>query len=108
MTFVMHVDKNAIIVSEAEFPGGNGAWYNYLIRNVSYPEWVLRRGIRGTVLVKFVVEEDGTITNIKAVSGPNELRQSAIDVIKMSPKWLPSKRNGVPIKSEKTQLINFG
>jgi periplasmic protein TonB len=108
MTFVMHVDKNTIIVSEAEFPGGANAWYNYVGHNVKYPEWALRRGIRGTVVVKFVVETDGTITNVKAVSGPSQLWQSAIDVIKKSPKWLPSKRNGVPIKSDKTQPINFG
>jgi len=108
MTFVMHIDKNTIVVSESEFPGGNNAWYNYLGRNLYYPEWALRRGIRGTVIVKFVIDEDGNVTNVKAVSGPNELRESAIDVIKKSPKWLPSKRNGVPIKSDKTQPINFG
>ena len=108
MIIVAHVDKNTIVVSEPEFPGGMNAWYNYLGHNVNYPEWAMRRGIRGTVVVKFVVEANGTITNVKAVSGPSQLWESAIDVIRKSPKWLPSRRNGVPVKSDKSQPINFG
>jgi periplasmic protein TonB len=108
LVVVAHVGKNTIVQSESEFPGGINAWYNYLGHNVKYPDWASLRGIRGTVVVKFVVDENGNVTDVKAVSGPYELRESAIDVIKKSPKWIPSKRNGVPIKSDKTQPINFG
>jgi protein TonB len=57
--------------------------------------------------MEFIVKKNGDITNIRAVSGPEELKQSSIDVIKGSGKWIPAKQNGLVVESYKWQPINY-
>jgi periplasmic protein TonB len=92
---------------EPEFPGGTAAWQQFLVQNLRYPQEAMDMSIQGTVIVQFVVDADGSVSDVQAVYGPDELRQSAIDVIKQSPKWTPGKENGRSIKNYKKQPIVF-
>lgn len=90
-----------------EFPGGVAAWQQFITKNLVYPQIAIDKEIQGTVVVKFIVEEDGSLTDVEAISGPMELRQSAMLVIKRSPEWTPAIQNGKNVKSYKTQPIIF-
>jgi TonB family protein len=92
---------------ESEFPGGIGAWQRFLKENLKYPITAIRKRIEGTVVVKFVVDPNGCIKNVEAISGPVELRDEAIRVIKISGRWLPANQNGTHVKSYKKQPVVF-
>jgi protein TonB len=72
-----------------------------------YPKKAERKKIEGTVVVQFIVDKDGTISNISAVSGPELLQEAATEVIKKSPNWTPASQNGRKVKSYKKQPITF-
>ncbi len=105
------VNANQVVFTkvevEAEFPGGFRAWYDYLQKNLKYPEAAVMNEIQGQVMMEFIVKINGDLTNIRFVSGPEELRQSSIDVIKASGKWIPAKQNGKVVDSYKRQPINY-
>jgi N-acetylmuramoyl-L-alanine amidase len=92
---------------EAEFPGGYQAWYDYLQKNLKYPDSAVMKEIQGQVMMEFIVKKNGDVANIRAVSGPEELKESSINVIKGSGKWIPAKQNGLVVESYKSQPINY-
>ena len=89
------------------FPGGDSAWQKYLEQNLVYPQKAKRKKIGGTVTVEFIVGKFGDISEAKALSGPKELRQSAVDVIMKSPKWWPAIQSGRQVKAYKKRDIVF-
>ena len=92
---------------ESKYPGGNAAWMLYLNRNFRYPQEAIDNEIEGTVMIQFIVDKEGNVSNVEAVSGPNELREEAIRVIKKSGKWEPAIQNGRNVKSYKRQSVQF-
>jgi periplasmic protein TonB len=108
-TVQMHKSDSgtAKIEIESEFPGGLHAWAQYLVKNLSYPDEASRSHVQGIVVVKFVVEVDGKVTDVHAVSGPMELREAAVSLIKHSPKWIPATQDGKAVKSYKSQPISY-
>jgi protein TonB len=92
---------------ESEYPGGSGAWIRYLGKNLTYPQDAIDNEIQGQVMVKFIVDKEGNISDVEAISGPNELRNEAVRVIKKSGKWTPAVQNGRQVKSYKNQPITF-
>jgi len=92
---------------ESEYPGGAMVWQRFLNRNVRYPEQAVEREIQGPVVVQFIVDKDGNVSDVIAVSGPDELRAEAVRVIKKSGKWTPAIQNGNKVKSYKKQPIVF-
>ena len=90
------------------FPNGEENMYKYLGSNIKYPKDALENGIQGTVVVKFVVEKDGTISNVKAIrkigGGCDE---EAVRVVKRMPRWKPGKQRGKPVRTEFTLPIQF-
>jgi protein TonB len=94
-------------VGGAEFPGGAMAWQKFLTQNLVYPQIAIDKEIQGTVVVRFIVEKDGSLTDVEAIKGPMELRQSAMLVIKRSPDWTPGIENGNKVRSFKMQPIVF-
>jgi len=92
---------------ESMYPGGMAAWARFLHKNLNYPQDAMDNGIQGTVLVQFVVDKDGNVSDVTAVSGPQELRAEAIRVIKKSGKWTPAVQNGRQVKSYKNQPVGF-
>lgn len=94
---------------ESEYPGGAAAWMRYLNKNFRYPDEAINNEIQGTVVVQFIVDKEGNVSNVEAVSGPEAggLRQEAIRVIVHSGKWIPAIQNGRNVKSYKKQPVQF-
>lgn len=92
---------------ESSYPDGDAAWRRYLGKNLRYPQEALDSEIHGTVLVQFIVDKEGNVSSVEAVSGPKELHEEAVRVIKKSGKWIPGIQNGNPVKSYKKQPIVF-
>ena len=85
---------------QASFPGGHEAMKQYLNDSISYPREAYEQGIKGSVVLRFVVETDGSITDIKVVrSICPSLDAEAVRVVSGMPKWIPARQNGrnVPI-----------
>lgn len=92
---------------ESSYPGGAAAWQRYLIKTLRYPQEAQDNEVQGAVVVQFIVDKEGTVSEVEAVSGPNELRDEAVRVIKKSGKWTPAVQNGRKVKSYKKQPIVF-
>ncbi len=92
---------------ESEFPGGQAGWIRFLNTHLVYPPKAVRRNIQGTVVLQFIVGKDGVLSDIEAQSGPDLLREAALNVIKESPRWVPAVQNGKKVKSYKKQPITF-
>jgi TonB family protein len=88
-----------VVEKMPEFPGGGYAFYNFLADSIQYPQLAIENKIQGKVYVQFVVEEDGSITNIKVLRGiGGGCDEEALRVIKLMPNWIPGKQNGKPVR----------
>ena len=84
----------------AQFPGGEQACFKWLADNVKYPKDCLKKKIEGRVLVNFVVEKDGSITDVKTWKSPHSsLSKEAERLVKAMPKWQPARFNGEVTRS---------
>jgi len=94
---------------EASFPGGLQAWARFLNKNLRYPEDAIDVGIQGTVMVQFIVDKDGNVSDVEAIGGPEKggLREEAVRVIKKSGKWTPALQNGRYVKAFRRQPVTF-
>lgn len=92
---------------DAEYPGGVSQWSRYLGKSLRYPQDAIDNEIQGTVVVQFIVDKEGNVSDVEAVSGPSELRDEAARVIKKSGKWTPAIQNGRQVKAYKKQPIQF-
>lgn len=92
---------------ESSFPGGTPGWATFLNENLHYPKAAVKKNIEGTVVVQFIVDREGNVTDIQSISGPDELRAEAERVMKKSPKWIPAQQFGRKVKSYKKQPITF-
>ena len=98
-----------IVEDMPSFQGkGQDGFRSWIGNNLEYPEIAAENGISGRVFVKFVVESDGSISNVVLVRGVDPaLDKEAIRVIKASPKWSPGKQRGKPVRVSFTFPINF-
>jgi periplasmic protein TonB len=94
---------------ESSFPGGTQAWARFLNKNLRYPDEAMNNGVEGTVMVQFIVDKEGHISDAVAISGPEQggLREEAVRVIKKSGQWTPAVQNGRYVKSYKRQPVIF-
>jgi periplasmic protein TonB len=92
---------------ESEFPGGLNGWSEFLQQNLTYPRKAVRKEIQGTVVLQFIVCTDGTVCDIEAISGPEELREAAVAALKKTPNWIPAIQDGRNVKSYKKQPIVY-
>lgn len=82
-----------------EFPGGMKAWANFLNKNLYYPANARENGVSGRVVVSFVVEKNGQITDLKVIKGiGGGCDEEALRVIKKSPFWKPGLQNGRAVR----------
>ena len=103
-------DDNCVIAeSMPVFPGGQAALFEYLSQQVTYPEEAQANGIEGRVICSFVVDTDGSITDVEVArsSGDVSLDQEAIQVIQSMPKWQPAQQDGVPVRVRFSIPITF-
>lgn len=90
------------------FPGGEQAMYAFLKNNLRYPEMAAQNNIQGRVTVQFVVEKDGSISNVKVVRGKDpDLDKEAVRVVKSMPKFIPGRMNGQSVRVFYTLPVNF-
>lgn len=92
---------------ESDYPGGTASWQRYLNKSLKYPQEAIDNEVQGTVVVQFIVDKEGNVSDVEAVAGPEELRDEAVRVIKKSGKWTPAVQNGRQVKSYKKQPIVF-
>ena len=103
MTSTAQTKKNNMVFDVVEvmpqFPGGQIAMLQYLMKNIKYPEQAVKEGIQGRVTVRFIVEKDGSISDVKPVLSVHPLlNKEAVRVVESMPKWTPGKQNGKPVR----------
>lgn len=93
---------------QASFNGGMDAWYAYLNKNLKYPAQARRMGVEGVVIVRFVVNTDGSVQDIELLrtigGGCDEVAKT---VIENSPNWIPGKMGSQAVRSRMTMPIRF-
>ena len=90
------------------FPGGMQELMVYLGKNIKYPTIAQENGTQGRVIIQFVVERDGTISDVRVARGVDPyLDKEAVRVVKSMPKWIPGKQNGKAVSVKYTVPIVF-
>lgn len=96
------------VEQQAEFPGGMAALMKWLSNNIRYPEAAQQNDVQGRVIVKFVVEKDGSVSQVQILKGVDkDLDKEALRVVNKMPKWQAGKNNGVAVRSYFTLPVNF-
>lgn len=91
-----------------EFKGGGKAFTKFLSKNIKYPKFERKNNIQGKVYVSFVVEKDGTLTDIIIARAPSEgLADEALRLFQLSPLWTPGIQYGRPVRVQYTVPISF-
>ena len=97
-----------VVEQMPSFPGGQSALLQYLSSNIKYPVVAEENGVQGRVIVTFVVEKDGSITDVKVVKSVDpSLDKEAQRVVKSMPKWIPGKQNGSAVRVKYTVPVTF-
>ena len=90
------------------YPGGDAALMGYLRDNIKYPTVAAENGVQGRVVVGFVVERDGSITDVNIVRGVDpSLDREAMRVVKSMPRWNPGKQNGSAVRVKYQVPVSF-
>lgn len=96
-----------VVEQMPEFPGREPAMFKYLAESFKYPESAVEDGIQGKVFVQFIVERDGSITDVKVLRGAHPLLdREAVRVISSMPLWKPGKQNAEPVRVRYNLPIN--
>ena len=97
-----------LVEHDPEFNGGMEGLYQYLAANIKYPADAKAEKVQGRVYVSFVIEKDGSVSNVKIVRSPDErLSREAERVVKAMPKWKPGRQSGKKVRVSYTLPINF-
>ena len=112
MTSTAQTKKNdmeyCIVEMMPQYPGGQIAMMKYIMENMKYPEQAMKKGIQGRVAVSFIVEKDGSISNVRPIHSVHTLLdKEAVRVVKSMPKWSPGKQNGKPVRVQLIVPIMF-
>lgn len=104
-------EENIIVVFAEvmpSFPGGAKELNNFLSKNLKYPPSLQEINVQGKVIIQFVVDKDGSITNAEVVRGVHPLiDKEALRVINMMPKWSPGMQNQKPVRVKYTVPVAF-
>lgn len=109
---VENIVEEEIFVTAEEMPTFQGGdlskFRNWVQNNVKYPQIALENGIQGNVVIKFVVEKDGKLSNIQVLQTPDKtLADAAVQVLQKSPKWKPGKQRNKPVRVTYTLPVSF-
>ena len=97
-----------IVEEMPDFPGGMAKLADYLAKNIKYPQMARESGIQGRVFVNFVIEPDGSVSNVNVMrSLGGGCDEEAIRVVKSMPKWKPGKQRGKPVRVSYILPVNF-
>ena len=105
------IDDQPFLVAETmpSFQGGDlNPFRNWVQQNVKFPQIALENGIQGRVVLSFVIEKDGRLTNIQVLQTPDRsLSEEAIRVLNKSPKWSPGKQRNQVVRVKYTLPVDF-
>ena len=105
---VVEAEIFTIVEEQPGFPGGESALMDYLKNNIKYPQLARESNIQGTVFVTFVVEPNGSISNVKVLRGiGGGCDEEATRVVKNMPSWTPGKQRGKPVSVKFNLPIRF-
>jgi len=105
---VSDTDIFVIVETQPAFPEGDDARLEFLRQNMKYPEKAKEEGIQGRVVLQFIVEKDGSLSNVEIVRGVDpELDAEAIRLVLSMPKWIPGKQRGVDVRVRYTLPVTF-
>lgn len=97
-----------VVEQMPSFPGGQGALMQYLANNIKYPVVAQENGVQGRVVVSFVVERDGSITDVQVVRSVDpSLDREAQRVVRSMPRWIPGKQNGQAVRVKYNVPVSF-
>jgi periplasmic protein TonB len=97
-----------VVESMPEFPGGAQAMMEYIARNIRYPPMARESGIQGRVFVNFVVEPDGSVSNVNVLRGiGGGCDEEAIRVVQGMPKWTPGRQRGKAVRVSFNLPVRF-
>ncbi len=97
-----------VVETAPAFPGGDGQRMKFLQDNIKYPQMARESGIQGTVYVTFVVERNGSVTDVKILRGiGGGCDEEAVRVVQNMPKWEPGKQRGKPVRVQFNMPIKF-
>ncbi|WP_299553248.1 energy transducer TonB [uncultured Porphyromonas sp.] len=102
------IDENNTDIERPLFPGGDQGFYDFLRSKLEYPEVEYRNRNQGEVHLRFVVDVDGSISQVTVVKGTSPaFDQAALDVMKLAPKFIPARKDGKPIQAWHYVVIRF-
>lgn len=97
-----------VVEDQPAFPGGEEARIRYLQENLRYPQMAREAGIQGTVFVTFVVERDGSVTDVRVLRGiGGGCDEEAVRVVRNMPRWQPGRQRGQPVRVQFNMPIRF-
>jgi protein TonB len=97
-----------VVEQMPSFPGGPSALMQFLSSNIKYPVVAEENGVQGRVVCTFVVEKDGSITDVRVIKSVDpSLDKEAMRVVKSMPKWIPGKQNGSAVRVKYTVPVTF-
>jgi protein TonB len=97
-----------IVSNMPSFPGGEAELFRYLSKNISYPEISKIENSQGKVHLSFIVEKDGTISNVHVLLGVDKyIDKEAIRVIELMPNWIPGEQMGEKVRVRFQLPLNF-
>lgn len=105
------VEEEIFVTAETmpSFMGGDlGVFRNWVQKQLNYPLIAQENGIQGKVIIQFVVEKDGRLTNVQVLSTPDRsLSEEAVRVLQLSPRWSPGKQRNQPVRIKYTLPVDF-
>ena len=91
-----------------QFPGGQGVMMKYLAANIKYPASAVKAKKQGRVIIAFVIQKDGSVTNARIVKSVDpELDAEALRIVKAMPNWTPGTQDGKPVNVNYTIPVVF-
>lgn len=97
-----------VVEQMPSFPGGPSALMQFLSSNIKYPVVAEENGVQGRVVCTFVVEKDGSITDVRVIKSVDpSLDKEAMRVVKSMPRWIPGKQNGSAVRVKYTVPVTF-
>lgn len=101
-------DVFTVVEQMPEFPGGDKALDDFIIKNLKYPEEAKKQNIQGKVWIGFIVDKEGNVLEIEALRGiGGGCDEEAVRVVALMPKWKPGKQSGKPVVVKFRLPINF-
>lgn len=97
-----------IVENPATPPGGYQGFFEYVAKSINYPEQARKKGIQGKVYVQFVVDKDGSLTEVEVVKGIGSgCDEEAVSIVQAAPKWNPANQKGIAVKQRIMLPITF-